>query len=206
MRVALLATTLVLLSGQQSGTVSLAERRALREEVRNMFTFAYDHYMTSAFPADALTPVACAGEDNWGGITLTLLDTLDTLAIMNNSTEFERGVRFVTSGRLSFDRDETVRAQRSSGRRLASLNIVLAVAAGAGVSLRDEYSCAGWSALRARLRVRRQARPALRAVPECVQRRHAATGHRSRRPAAARARHAIGHPVRLNQPAPRRRA
>ena len=74
-----------------------------------MFSHAYDAYMASAFPADVLAPASCQGEDEWGGIALTLLDTLDTLAIMGNSTEFERGVRYVTSGHLTFDRDETVR-------------------------------------------------------------------------------------------------
>ena len=88
---------------------SVEERRALREEVRAMFSFAYDSYMASAFPADVLAPFSCAGEDEWGGISMTLLDTLDTLALMGNSTEFERGVRYVTSGSLSFDRDQTVR-------------------------------------------------------------------------------------------------
>ena len=105
LRALLLAAVLAL----SSSAVSLAERRSLREDVRAMFSHAYDAYMASAFPADVLEPVGCVGADGWGGITLTLLDTLDTLAIMGNSTEFERGVRFVTSGSLSFDRDETVR-------------------------------------------------------------------------------------------------
>ena len=73
-----------------------------------MFSHAWDNYMASAFPADVLAPISCTGEDEWGGIALTLLDTLDMLAIMGNSSEFERGVRYVTSGQLSFDRDETV--------------------------------------------------------------------------------------------------
>ena len=57
-----------------------------------MFTHAYDNYMAHAFPADVLEPVQCRGGDNWGGISLTLLDTLDTLALMGNASEFERGV------------------------------------------------------------------------------------------------------------------
>lgn len=82
-------------------------RRALREKVRELFTHAYDNYMEHAFPQDVVLPLSCRGADEWGGMALTLLDTLDMLALMGNATEFERGVRYCVD-HLSFDRDETV--------------------------------------------------------------------------------------------------
>jgi len=72
-------------------------RRQLREEVRSMFVFAYDAYMEHAFPAPELAPVACAAKGF--GLAdvpmVTLLDTLDALAIMGNTSEFRRAVTLV---------------------------------------------------------------------------------------------------------------
>jgi mannosidase alpha-like ER degradation enhancer 2 len=95
-------------------------RRALREDVRSAFTHAYDHYMAHAMPSDVLNPLSCRGEDSWGAITLTLIDTLDTLAIMGNATEFERGVRWCIDN-IDFDRDETVSLFETNIRVLGGL-------------------------------------------------------------------------------------
>jgi hypothetical protein len=62
--------------------------------LRSMFTHAYDSYFYSAFPASELKPLTCTpGEFNLVRIpALTLIDTLDTLIIMGNYTEFARSV------------------------------------------------------------------------------------------------------------------
>ncbi|KAL3782540.1 hypothetical protein HJC23_005214 [Cyclotella cryptica] len=59
-----------------------------------MFTHAYDSYMYNAFPASELHPLSCsAGTFHLVRIpALTLIDTLDTLIIMRNFTEFARSV------------------------------------------------------------------------------------------------------------------
>ena len=120
----------------------LRARRQLREEVRGMFTHAYDNYMAHAFPADVLEPIACKGADTWGAISLTLLDTLDTLAIMNNATEFERGVRFCVE-HLSFDVDETVSLFETNIRALGGLLAAHAFASNARLGLlADAYPSA----------------------------------------------------------------
>jgi mannosidase alpha-like ER degradation enhancer 2 len=60
-----------------------------------MFHSAYDSYMTHAFPKAELRPLSCIG----GTFELvkipmvTLIDTLDTLAIMGNFSEFRRAVK-----------------------------------------------------------------------------------------------------------------
>lgn len=92
----------------------------MREEVRAAFFHAYDNYMESAFPKDVLNPLSCTGEDQWGGVTMTLLDTLDTLALMGNASEFERGVRWCIE-HLDFDRDETVSLFETNIRALGGL-------------------------------------------------------------------------------------
>ncbi|GBM84948.1 Tigger transposable element-derived protein 4 [Araneus ventricosus] len=68
-----------------------------REKVVQMFHHAYDHYLKSAFPYDELQPISCKGMDTWGSFSLTLIDALDTLAVMKNYTEFRRVVNTLLS-------------------------------------------------------------------------------------------------------------
>ncbi|GFY59838.1 ER degradation-enhancing alpha-mannosidase-like protein 2 [Trichonephila inaurata madagascariensis] len=68
-----------------------------REKVVQMFYHAYDHYLNSAFPYDELQPISCKGMDTWGSFSLTLIDALDTLAVMKNYTEFRRVVNTLLS-------------------------------------------------------------------------------------------------------------
>lgn len=68
-----------------------------REKVKQMFSHAYDNYLRSAFPYDELQPISCRGMDTWGSFSLTLIDALDTLAVMKNYTEFRRVVNTILS-------------------------------------------------------------------------------------------------------------
>lgn len=67
---------------------------ANKELLREMFIHAYDSYMYNAFPASELQPLSCTpGTFNLVRIpALTLIDTLDTLVLMRNYTEFARSV------------------------------------------------------------------------------------------------------------------
>lgn len=96
------------------------ERRLLREEVRSLFTHSWDSYMAHGFPRDVLLPLSCKGANGWGNMTLTLLDTLDTLALMGNATAFETAVRWSIAN-ISFDRDETVSLFETNIRALGGL-------------------------------------------------------------------------------------
>lgn len=62
--------------------------------LQSMFTHAFDSYMFNAFPASELHPVTChAGTFHLVRIpALTLIDSLDTLLILGNHTEFARSV------------------------------------------------------------------------------------------------------------------
>jgi hypothetical protein len=89
--------------GAYAGLLSHEERVALRDEARAMFDHAYGSYMTHAYPLDELKPLSCAGRD-WrkrdrgtlddplGGYALTLVDTLDMLAVLG---DYDRCVCFV---------------------------------------------------------------------------------------------------------------
>ncbi|CAI5978118.1 unnamed protein product, partial [Closterium sp. NIES-65] len=75
--------------------------------VRAMFYHGYNGYMRHAFPLDELRPRSCKGEDSLGGYTLTLIDSLDSLALLGNKTEFATAVRWL-SAHLNFDKNKTV--------------------------------------------------------------------------------------------------
>lgn len=92
----------VLLSSGHSEQADL-----LRDEVRDMFYHGYEGYLTHAYPLDELCPLSCTGRDTWGSYALTLVDTLDTLVILGNISEFERAVQLVVQ-HVNFDIDRNV--------------------------------------------------------------------------------------------------
>jgi mannosidase alpha-like ER degradation enhancer 2 len=83
------------------------ERAQIKEAVKEMFYHGYNSYMTHAFPKDELKPLSCTGYDTWGSYSLTLIDALDTLVVMGNKTEFEKGVWWLVEN-LNFDKDKNV--------------------------------------------------------------------------------------------------
>ncbi len=62
--------------------------------IREMFQHAYDSYMYNAFPASDIKPMTCqpASFDLVKIPGLTLIDSLDTLIVLGNYTEFARAV------------------------------------------------------------------------------------------------------------------
>ena len=98
--------------------MSVEEKRELRDQTTSMFRHAYDSYMKYAFPADELMPLSCRGrfrgsepsrgndDDALGNFTLTLVDTLDSLALIDLD-EFEKATRIVVE-RVKFDTDVVV--------------------------------------------------------------------------------------------------
>ena len=73
-----------------------------REEVREMFQHSYNSYLDHAYPYDELRPLSCDGVDTWGSYSLTLIDALDTLAVIGNYSEFNR-VYSLLAQRTNFD-------------------------------------------------------------------------------------------------------
>ncbi|XP_058024983.1 ER degradation-enhancing alpha-mannosidase-like protein 1 [Ahaetulla prasina] len=108
-------------------------RAQLRDSARSMFSFGYDNYMAHAFPQDELNPIHCRGRgpdradpsnlninDVLGNYSLTLIDALDTLAVMGNSSEFRKAVKLVIDT-VTFDTDSTVQVFEATIRVLGSL-------------------------------------------------------------------------------------
>ncbi|XP_059520567.1 ER degradation-enhancing alpha-mannosidase-like protein 1 [Myotis daubentonii] len=116
-----------------SGAFPPQLRAQMRDLARGMFVFGYDNYMAHAFPQDELNPIDCGGRgpdrgdpsnlninDVLGNYSLTLVDALDTLAIMGNSSEFQKAVKLVINT-VSFDKDSTVQVFEATIRVLGSL-------------------------------------------------------------------------------------
>lgn len=96
------------------------ERVQLKEKAKSMLAFAYDSYMDFAYPLDELDPIHCRGRgpdhedpsnininDSLGGYLLTLVESLTTLAVVGNSSEFKRATKLVIEN-LDFNKDNTV--------------------------------------------------------------------------------------------------
>nr|CAD7410524.1 unnamed protein product [Timema poppensis] len=114
----------------------------LREEVRQMFHHAYNSYLEYAYPYDELRPLSCDGVDTWGSYSLTLIDALDTLAVMGNYTEFQRVVKIVTS-RANFDANINVSVFETNIRIIGGLLSAHLLSHRAGVPLEPGWPCNG---------------------------------------------------------------
>lgn len=100
--------------------VTAEEARQLRDEVREMFYHAFDGYMEHAFPLDELRPLSCEGEDSLGGYALTLVDSLDTLALLGDRERFTTSVKWIGKN-LQFDINKTVSVFETTIRVLGGL-------------------------------------------------------------------------------------
>ncbi|KAM3600172.1 uncharacterized protein V6R79_019007 [Siganus canaliculatus] len=90
---------------QESQSMTREEKTVIRDQIVEMFDHAYGSYMKYAYPADELMPLSCKGrvrgqepnrgdiDDSLGKFSLTLIDTLDTLVVLNKLDEFEDAVR-----------------------------------------------------------------------------------------------------------------
>uniref|UniRef100_A0A673IKC2 alpha-1,2-Mannosidase n=1 Tax=Sinocyclocheilus rhinocerous TaxID=307959 RepID=A0A673IKC2_9TELE len=97
-----------------------------------MFDHAYNSYMDYAYPADELMPLSCRGrvrglepnrgdiDDSLGKFSLTLIDTLDTLVLLNKLDEFEEAVK-KTVRDVRFDNDIVVSVFETNIRVLGGL-------------------------------------------------------------------------------------
>jgi mannosyl-oligosaccharide alpha-1,2-mannosidase len=79
-----------------------------RRQVKAVFERCWSSYRTRAWPYDELYPISGGGYDTFGGWAATLVDSLDTLWIMDMKEEFATAV--VDAGRIDFSKstDEIV--------------------------------------------------------------------------------------------------
>lgn len=83
-----------------------AKWRPRAEEVRQAFLHAWSGYRRHAWGRDELQPVSRTGKDTFGGVGMTVVDSLTTLWLMGLGPEFEQAAAFVHS-ELDFDKADT---------------------------------------------------------------------------------------------------
>ena len=79
----------------------LGRQRA--EQVKKEFLFMWRNYEQRAWGMDELHPKTGRGNNNWGNMGVTLVDTLDTLWLMDLKEEFQRASAWVRDS-LDFNR------------------------------------------------------------------------------------------------------
>lgn len=116
---------------------SPAARAAARMKTREMFYHAYDSYKKHALPRDELRSLSCSGVDTFGGVSVTLIDSLDALAVMEDWKEFVWAVRYVESALTTFAIPANVSVFETNIRVLGAL-------VSAHGLLTDAAPAAGW--------------------------------------------------------------
>ncbi|KAF9226475.1 glycoside hydrolase family 47 protein [Gyrodon lividus] len=90
-------------------------KQAFRNATRDLWYHGFDNYMSRAFPLDELSPLSCTGRGpDWenpaniafndvsGNFSLTLIDVLDTLVVLDDPPGFQDAVKNVIDW-VSFD-------------------------------------------------------------------------------------------------------
>lgn len=95
----------------------LNDQRA--NKVRESMKHFWDAYRSYAFGADELQPLSQKGRNNWGSVSLTLIDSLDTLWLMNMRDEFIEAVQYLEQ--IQFNSDTSVSVFEFSIRVLGGL-------------------------------------------------------------------------------------
>ncbi|KAF4356132.1 hypothetical protein F8388_012282, partial [Cannabis sativa] len=131
----LISISLLQVSSSDQNHVYATKKRRMREKVRRMFYHAYDNYMNHAFPHDELKPLTKTFTDSlselgnlrlehlpqdYSGSALTLIESLSSLVIMGNNTEFERAIIWL-SGNLKFNVDARINLFECNIRVLGGL-------------------------------------------------------------------------------------
>ncbi|CAL4885308.1 unnamed protein product [Urochloa decumbens] len=135
-----LVAAAVLLAALTGGAVGVdgygrARRLHMKNKVQEMFYHAYDNYMTYAFPHDELKPLTKSFTDSlselgnlnlehlpqdYNGSALTLVESLSSLVVLGNLTEFERGILWLSEN-LTFDVDARINLFECNIRLLGGL-------------------------------------------------------------------------------------
>jgi hypothetical protein len=94
--------------------------RERRENIKDGMKHAWEGYRRYAWGRDELKPLSNNGVDNWGGMGVTLVDSLDTLWIMGMKDEYNEAKEWIEKD-LSFDHAGTVSVFETTIRELGGL-------------------------------------------------------------------------------------
>ncbi|CAF2322007.1 unnamed protein product [Rotaria sp. Silwood2] len=123
------------------GQFSTQKRLQYKDRVQQMFYHAYDSYLKYAYPYDELRPLTCDGYDTWGSYSLSLVDAIDTLAVLGNSTEFARVYTIIQN--LDIERDINVSVFETNIRVIGGLLSAHLLAKRMNVPINSTWPCTG---------------------------------------------------------------
>jgi mannosidase alpha-like ER degradation enhancer 2 len=123
------------------GQFSIEKRLQYKNRVKQMFYHAYDSYLKYAYPYDELRPLTCDGYDTWGSYSLSLVDAIDTLATLGNSTEFARVYTLIQN--LDLERDINVSVFETNIRVIGGLLSAHLLAKRMNVPVNATWPCTG---------------------------------------------------------------
>ncbi|VDP09440.1 unnamed protein product [Soboliphyme baturini] len=113
-----------------------------RTRVKNMFYHAYNGYLQYAYPFDELKPISCKGMDTWGSFALTLVDSLDTLVVLGNMSEFRRVSELVLS-KIDVNANVNVSVFETNIRVIGGLLSAHMLSKMGGLTVEDGWPCSG---------------------------------------------------------------
>lgn len=97
------------MNGKYHAEIIASEKESVRTQtdimayyIRNGMKHLWDGYEECAYGKDELKPISCDGINNWGGIGMTIVDSLDTLYLMKLYKEFNGAEDWVEDN-LNFD-------------------------------------------------------------------------------------------------------
>ncbi|KAH6914987.1 alpha mannosidase-like protein [Coprinopsis sp. MPI-PUGE-AT-0042] len=112
---------------------SAQRKLSAREKTRDLWYHGFDNYMNHGFPMDELAPLSCTGQGpDWsnpaniaandvaGNFSLTLVDVLDTLVVLDDRPGFEAAVKDVIKT-VQFDVDTKPQVFETTIRVLGGL-------------------------------------------------------------------------------------
>lgn len=111
------------------------ELKHYREQVKDLFNFAHENYLQKGYPYDELRPIACIPKtrnfedpddeitnDVLGNFSVTLVDSLTTLAVMSDRPKFAEMVKLIEETFPNkFDIDSTVQVFETTIRIVGGL-------------------------------------------------------------------------------------
>lgn len=105
---------------EDEGSTEVLDAETLRATVTDMFDFGFSNYMGMAYPRDHLLPISCKGGSFEGDLAITLVDTLDTLMLMDRLSDIEAAIE-VLPEILDFDKGAYVNVFEINIRVLGGL-------------------------------------------------------------------------------------
>jgi len=94
--------------------------RERRENIKSGMKHAWEGYKQYAWGKDELKPLTNKGVDNWGGMGVTLVDSLDTLWLMDMKDEYNEAMEWIKTD-LTFNKARTVSVFETTIRELGGL-------------------------------------------------------------------------------------